>query len=62
MNILLVLELKFPDYSSVGRASDCRKFAGIRWSLVRFRVAGFEKRELKIDGELSRGDVLNVET
>ena len=27
-------------YSSVGRASDCRHFAVIRWSLVRFRVAG----------------------
>ena len=26
-------------YSSVGRASDCRRFAVIRWSLVRFRVA-----------------------
>ena len=28
-------------YSSVGRASDCRHFAVIRWSLARFRLAGF---------------------
>ena len=27
-------------YSSVGRASDCRHLAVIRWSLARFRVAG----------------------
>ena len=27
-------------YSSVGRASDCRYLAVIRWSLVRFWVAG----------------------
>ena len=29
-------------YSSVGRASDCRNDADIRWFLVRFRVAGLE--------------------
>ena len=27
-------------YSSVGRASDCRHFADVRWSLAPFRVAG----------------------
>ena len=27
-------------YSSVGRASDCRHLAVIRWSLAQFRVAG----------------------
>ena len=37
----LSLANKQAGYSSVGRASDCRHFAVIRWSLARFRVAGF---------------------
>ena len=35
-------------YSSVGRASDCREFADIRSSLVRFRVAGAVRVEMPL--------------
>ena len=49
-------------YSSVGRASDCRYLAVIRWSPVRFRVAGLVLSACPFMVELQGSELQRHET